>query len=476
MFPFTKADISKLQQLGAAFVNHNAKLIRFSFRTLCLPLAQGGLSLLDPALQANALQWRWLHPLLNPTNPIDLTKPSLPYLRLTLHFFLATTAYPSYHWSILFPACRPPLPSAVLPPITILLRAADAIERKFGVCHVSMETCLRLPFSVLIEHTILPPHTLASSFRPPIVVLKHYPGVLRLTGADVFSFDVPSQSLQLRSSVTNLPHPTSSRRAIQLVRANQLLLVNFLLYNLLPSVPRPVLTDIPLLAIDSYDSNMAHLRSFLSSLLSTNFDFDSHSFILTLPTNRGYKSLPLHSIDSSSHSSSLPADIWKRFWHLQIPLNARNTWFRILHNKITPRRKLHHFLPDQFTPFCPHCHSSLTPLPPIEDAQHFLFSCPHKLFVWRQALSYYLSPRFLHFAYEEYISLLRFDLNFDRSHHSQFPDLSVFQIFACVQQGIWYAHYRQVFQHVPFNSELVLLYIHRLVSTLASQLSFDPSP
>ncbi|KAK4510068.1 uncharacterized protein ATC70_006237 [Mucor velutinosus] len=66
LFPFSATDIHKLQQLGASFVNHNAKVTWFSFATLCLPRTHGGLGLLDPAVQINALQWRWLHPLLHP--------------------------------------------------------------------------------------------------------------------------------------------------------------------------------------------------------------------------------------------------------------------------------------------------------------------------------------------------------------------------------------------------------------------------
>ncbi|GAN00648.1 hypothetical protein MAM1_0001c00070 [Mucor ambiguus] len=49
--------------------NCNAKLTRFSFQHLTAPIVQGDLKLLDPALQANALQWRWLYPLLHPSQP-----------------------------------------------------------------------------------------------------------------------------------------------------------------------------------------------------------------------------------------------------------------------------------------------------------------------------------------------------------------------------------------------------------------------
>ncbi|CEP07728.1 hypothetical protein [Parasitella parasitica] len=129
---------------------------------------------------------------------------------------------------------------------------------------------------------------------------------------------------------------------------------------------------------------------------------------------------------------------------------------------------------DQFTPYCPHCQSSSSNLSPvIEDTEHFLFSCPLKLEVWRHTLSLYISPRFTHFAYEEYLAILHLHLTFDRSSHELFPDLSVFQVFACIQQAIWSALYCQVFQHSPLISFTVILSIHRSLHLLDSQLSFD---
>ncbi|KAG1081462.1 hypothetical protein G6F42_022937 [Rhizopus arrhizus] len=185
LFPFSATNIQKLQQLGAAFINKYAKLTRFAFSTLCLSRSQGGLSLIDPAKQINALQWRWLHPLLPPSDTSSAVKASLPYLRVLLNFFLATPSYPTYHWSLLFSACRPPRAKTIIAPLYNLLRAVDTIVRKFGVCHVSFSTCLRLPFSALIEHSLPPNHSLSSTFRPPLEVLKHYPVSLNLPPAVV---------------------------------------------------------------------------------------------------------------------------------------------------------------------------------------------------------------------------------------------------------------------------------------------------
>ncbi|CEP10718.1 hypothetical protein, partial, partial [Parasitella parasitica] len=200
----------------------------------------------------NALQWRWLHPLLHPSDPIPPTKSSLPYLCVILNFLLASPSYPTYHWSLLFPACRPSHATSIITPLYNLLRVVDAIVRKFGVCHVSFSTCLRLPLTSLIEHSLPSTHSISPTFCPPQAVASRCPGVLKLTGNDVLTFDPASQALQVRTSARGLPNPTTSRRAIQFLQSQQLLLNNLVHFNMLPLVPRPVIQHIDLSNITSY--------------------------------------------------------------------------------------------------------------------------------------------------------------------------------------------------------------------------------
>lgn len=211
------------------------------------------------------------------------------------------------------------------------------------------------------------------------------------------------------------------------------------------------------------DTEKEHLKSTIIAL-EGNF----YLFIRKL-------SLPVLS-NAPSSSSPLGAAKWKQFWALEIPLPARNIWFRILHGKVTTCQLLHQKLPSDFLPSCRHCCSaqSVAP-PPIETVENFLFSCPHKLEVWRHTLTLYLSLRFARIAYEEYVAFLNFRFDIDRSSHELFPALSVLQVFACIQQAIWSAHYCQVFQHSPFISSNVIYSIHRSLTNLDSQLSFDSS-
>ncbi|KAK4514088.1 uncharacterized protein ATC70_006096 [Mucor velutinosus] len=58
LFTFSSPELKQLQQLAATFINRGSKISRLAFDNLTQLIHQGGLKLLDPATQANALQWR----------------------------------------------------------------------------------------------------------------------------------------------------------------------------------------------------------------------------------------------------------------------------------------------------------------------------------------------------------------------------------------------------------------------------------
>ncbi|KAG1016750.1 hypothetical protein G6F26_012278 [Rhizopus arrhizus] len=108
--PLTQAQIAKIQGLGAKFLNSNS-FPRISFATLCLPQSKGGLDALDPAVQIQALQWRWLLPMLLSSSPDPSSTalfprslyPSVPYV--SHHYYSLHTAQVTFR----------PLHSIVLP-------------------------------------------------------------------------------------------------------------------------------------------------------------------------------------------------------------------------------------------------------------------------------------------------------------------------------------------------------------------------
>jgi hypothetical protein len=469
LFSFSNSEFQQLQQIAAAFINNNAKVTRFSFNTLTLPRKQGGLQLLDPQQQAHALQWRWLHFLLHPSQPTPTHMPSIPIIRFTLQYILNTPQYPTYHWSLLFPACRPVIPRSH-GPIVNLIRAIDTIDNSLQPCSTDITTCLQLPIFELLIKTIPINHPQHDTFSPPTTVLHHHNTARQLRGADIFYFNDNTLHLELHNTTTNLPHPQISKQIIHLIQSNQLLLHNFVLFNFLPHVPRT------LPSTNNNNTNLDHLTSFLLSKISTNFIYDSFSFIASSPTTAGFKSLPLSSSPSLSQPNIISMSKWQQFWQLRIPINARNTWYRILHRKITTKQRLHQFQPDIFTPYCQLCRPrrysrhghSLT-----ETNQHFLFSCPKKILVWTTSIVHYVDPSFAHFSFLHYTDILKLNSPISRSNNVPFPQLSIYQVFACILQAIWVAHYRAIFDNTPFVPLTVIAQIHKSLAKLHHEESLQ---
>ncbi|EPB92681.1 hypothetical protein HMPREF1544_00410 [Mucor circinelloides 1006PhL] len=81
---------------------------------------------------------------------------------------------------------------------------------------------------------------------------------------------------------------------------------------MMPLVPRPTIHNIDIAPITSYSESISHVSTLPLSLLASSFSFESHSFLLSSPSTKGYKSLPLLT-NSSSYSSPLGAVKWKQF-------------------------------------------------------------------------------------------------------------------------------------------------------------------
>ncbi|KAG2189846.1 hypothetical protein INT46_009977 [Mucor plumbeus] len=461
LFSFSQSEFHQLQQIAASFINNNAKITRLSFDTLILPRKQGGLQLIDPQQQAHALQWRWLHFLLHPTQPSPTHMPSIPIIRFTLNHILTTPQYPTYHWSLLFPTCRPVIPRAY-GPIVNLLRASDTINNTFHYTSTDILTCLQLPLIELLLPSTPPSHPLHATFTPPAIILQHNKTSRQLRGSDIFYFNNTTLHLELHQSTIHLPHRNLSKKIIHLIQLNQLLLHNFVLFNFLPLVPR---------TISSCNSNIYNinpLSSFLISKISTYFIPDFFSFIVSSPTTTGFKSLP------SFNKAPPPPPIispskWQQFWRLRIPINARNTWYRIIHRKITTKQRLHEIQPDIFTPYCQLCRPrrySRHAHPPTETNQHFLFSCPKKILVWTTAIVNYIDPSFAHFSFLHFSDILKLNSSITQSNTVPFPQLSTYQVFACILQAIWVAHYRVVFDNIPFVPLTIISHIHKALTKL----------
>jgi hypothetical protein len=185
--------------------------------------------LLDPVKQQNALQWRWVCPLiLSETNSTNKLQPSFPLLRYTLKYFCSPKTFPSYRYYLLFTHARhshwvPSTSSGNKPFLNIInnfTKAIDALPRSFDQCNISQFTCLSLPLFSVLSSSFPNSHPLATTFNPPDHLIQVHPGIKKLLVQDVFTFVFESQTLRL---------------AAQFVRNHQFLLQPFFYNQCQPS-------------------------------------------------------------------------------------------------------------------------------------------------------------------------------------------------------------------------------------------------
>jgi hypothetical protein len=473
-FIFTKNQLLSLRSLGSSFINFRI-FPKLSFRTLQQPRHLGGLQVLDPIVQQQALQWRWVCPLILAACHSPLlsayTTPSTPLLRYTLQWYFHSTAFSDYFYYLLFPAARqaiwfqhrPNPHQAFLNMLTNVITTMDRIPRSFTTCHLDFHTGLSLPFLEIILHTLPSTHPHFSSFTAPDQLFDRHLAVQKLLAIDVFTFDFDLQVIRLRdwTFLEFRNYPRISHRIARWIENGQIYLQPFFL-ALCRQAPRPSVTSA------SFGANPHNIRPLIRRLIQPVTPMPT-----TMPLNsiQGYKHLVSTEIPTINTSPLSPSQ-WRLFWKLPILLQSRTVWYRLIHRKIPSKSILHYFIPTTHpSPSCALC-STQNP----EDIQHFFFTCPLKLAVWRFLANTYLShtpmtddalPPFLHGIQTLSIT------EPTRSASLPFPELTVYQVFATSLLCIWQAHWRSIFDHVPFVTANVNISIARSLSRLESELQFD---
>ncbi|KAK4513348.1 uncharacterized protein ATC70_005342 [Mucor velutinosus] len=200
-FIFTKAQLLSLRSLGPSFINIRI-FPKLSFRTLQQPRHHGGHQVLDPIVRQEALQWRWICPLIlvachSPLLP-TYTTPSTSALQYTLQQYFNSTTFSDYFYYLLFPAAgqaiwlqhRPSPTQAFLNTLTNVITAMDRIPCSFTTCHLDSHTRLSLPFLEIILYTLPSTHPHFSSFTAPDHLFNRHPGVQELLAIiDVLTYD-----------------------------------------------------------------------------------------------------------------------------------------------------------------------------------------------------------------------------------------------------------------------------------------------
>ncbi|KAK4518398.1 uncharacterized protein ATC70_008615 [Mucor velutinosus] len=276
----------------------------------------------------------------------------------------------------------------------------------------------------------------------------------------MFTFDFDLQVIRLRNwtFLEFCHYPRISHRVACWIKEGQIYLQPFFL-ALCRQTPRHSFTSA------SFGANLHNIRPLIRRLIK--------------PTTPPPPTVPLNSIQYYKHlvstemptinTSPLSPSQWRLFWKLSIFLQSRTVWYRLIHRKIPSKSILHHFIPTTHpSPSCPLC---LTQSP--EDVQHFFFTCPLKLAVWRFLDTTYLSHTLMtddvHLPFLHGIQTLSL-AEPTRSASLPFPELTVYQVFATSLLCIWQAHWRSIFGHVPFVALNVNTSIARSLSRLESEL------
>ncbi|KAG1142775.1 hypothetical protein G6F37_007348 [Rhizopus arrhizus] len=151
---------------------------------------------------------------------------------------------------------------------------------------------------------------------------------------------------------------------------------------------------------------------------------------------------------------------WYMFWKEDIPLKARDVWYRLLHNKLPCRSTLHSTLPSFFVdPVCQICSTI------AESSTHFVYSCHHKHPIWEYIWDTYIDTPFSQPALHSAI----FSLNMP-TVKSIYKNTSSFQFLACTLLAIWSSHWSFIFAGSRFALPEVITLIQKHLDTLNPDL------
>ena len=141
-----------------------------------------------------------------------------------------------------------------------------------------------------------------------------------------------------------------------------------------------------------------------------------------------------------------PTSIWKLFWRLPLPTKSITAWWRILHDCVAYRSKLHRWQPNRYSsatcPICQEAHETL---------QHMIVDCPRKRLFWIEALhAYHLLGTFptQDSLWHAFIHL--------RSPHGSPLTPSILVRLGCILAVLWRHHWRCVIDDESWSNDAAL--------------------
>ncbi|CAO0789273.1 unnamed protein product [Mucor circinelloides] len=397
--PFPQNSIRAIQSVCSQFLRKGI-FPTIPWTTWIKPKLVGGLGVLDVAQQQSALYFRWLQPILHPSD-------SPKILDLMLVMLVNKQNQSAHvHVPILFPNTRTTgLTKLRSNTVTMLYTSADRVQRDFDSVHINIATSMILPLQAIFQ-----PHR--TDDKLPIKAAQ-------LTVGDLYR-PCPDQPLQLEAR-TAASIPSDRRRArnkiMRQITTNKVHLQPFFENLIQPH---------------QEDSNRTTEISF--SPFTESLHFNNQSGLHLPVSTRTFRKAC-----TDAYTSHITSSNWKFFWSLSLTLVQRNVIYRFITKTIPARRLLHYFqIAD--TPLCPICGNE-------ENAVHLLFLCPDKVSTWKAIIFEFLWPTVSVDDIIQACTTLDFDpIKYVSKHYTTAP-----MVVLVTLSNIWRAHFRLIFSSAPFT-------------------------
>ncbi|EPB86238.1 hypothetical protein HMPREF1544_06966 [Mucor circinelloides 1006PhL] len=385
--PFPQSSIRAIQSVCSQFLRKGI-FPTIPWTTWIKPKLVGGLGVLDVAQQQSALYFRWLQPILHPSD-----SPKIVDLMLVM-LVNKQNQSAHVHVPILFPTTR----------------TTGSNVRDFNSVHnINVATSMILPLQAIFQ-----PHRTDDK-----LLIK----TAQLTVGDLYR-PCPDQPLQLEVR-TAASIPSDLRRArnkiMRQITTNKVYLQPFFENLIQPH--------------HQEDSNRTTEISFSSFTESLHFNNQSG---LHLPVS----TRTFRKVCTDAYTSHITSSNWKFFWPLSLTLVQRNVIYRFITKTIIPARRLLHYFQIADTPLCPICGNE-------ENAVHLLFLCPDKVSTWKAIIFEFLWPTVSVDDIIQACTTLDFDppIKYASSKHYTTAPMVVLVTL----RNIWRAHFRLIFSSAPFT-------------------------
>ncbi|KAG1468931.1 hypothetical protein G6F56_003553 [Rhizopus delemar] len=354
--PVSTAELKQIQSVISNFIN--IKIFpKLSWQTISASKKLGGLGVLDPSIQQQALIFRWLDPILFNR---DCTCSIHQYIAAHLQNKLRSH---NLNVPLLFPTSRTSTNFSTLSTADMLIRSMDAIPRRFSLSEPNPIECLLLPLPAVLYNPT------SSSFKLPQKLKT-------VKVEELHQYHPEGHYLSQKSIAEVTPSLRIVTRKLHKAIERQLIRIEDFFYECFFQTTLTLSSPVHLAHIRS---NQLNFRSFKSQL-DLGVPIDTEDLCTTTKQFR-------MAVQSNFAPSRIKSTLWQRFWKLALTFVQRNIIYRIIYNKTPHKQLLHRIHPSQHPDsFCVICGTH------TDSTDHFFFSCPQSITFWNALIQEFLWP------------------------------------------------------------------------------------